>query len=290
MLVHGKTITMHDQLNSSKKVLENFAKDWKPLGQYSSNETSLPFSRVKEMIGSNSKALFNNMCKRHDDGTWEISVRTQLLEGTTGEMFDTWLSNVDDTTRYQWWHPIDHCEGTWDPDYLKVKHADRTSTHYFNHTHIVKEAIGKEEQYVKIAFVPPEDEAFFGPTFKELCKIQGISATGCACGLIYVYDFPFGYLHVGHLIHQVYTDKSNGMNSELRSRFWLGSVNASTTHNALTASIINTIGNTRLFRNMKITTKKAQGLYKHASEEMHCLAQFLPVFHQWHIEHEGPSR
>ena len=115
----------------------------------------------------------------------------------------------------------------------------------------------------------------FGKT-KEECdaRFKKSNVTACACGVVYVYDFPFGYLRAGYLVHMVKQDPSSGENT-LRSRFWLGLVDGGN-------PIINTVGNTTWFRRLKLPEPKASGLLRHCAEEMHVLSSFLPSFYKRH--------
>jgi hypothetical protein len=193
------------------------------------------------------------------DGTWYVACSTPLGE-CTGEHFDFWFCHCHDTERYQWWHPVDHKTGTWDDDYFKIPPESRERGHYINHTHKVCEDIGGEAQHLHIQFVSP---ASFG--FGDDCEalFEAANVTACVCGIVHVYDFPFGYLAVGSLLHMVATLADGS--SELRSRFWIGTVDAGS---GLGPSIINTVGNTRWFRTIKVPEKKARDLFVHCSEEM----------------------
>ena len=230
-----------------------------------------------------------------------------------GELLDYWLSHCDDTARYRWWHPEDHMTGTWDAAYLAVPPLQRKRGHFVGNTHIVSEKIqtstqgpqGGAPEHLRIKWLPPTHASFFGERLgpgatdtgtEAEAEVGTAHATFCACGEVYAYDFPFGYLRVGHLLHMVVPSSSNsssssdsssnsgsgsgrGSSAMLLSRFWLGNVDAHLTHPAPVAYLLNLLANTAAFRRLKLPRSKVQGLVRHAAEEMHCLSKLLPALY-----------
>lgn len=223
------------------------------------------------LLDPNYHDLEHGYMRNEEDGKWYISCRTDLGKECTGEMFDFWLSQCDNTERYKWWHPVDHKRGTWSEDYFKTPREFRQGAHYVGHRHKVLEDIAGVGQSLQIEFMSPSSFGF-GDDFQS--KFNKANVTACACGRVYAYDFPFGYLRAGYLLHMV-CRQEDGSNI-LRSRFWLGWVDAGT---GLGSSVINTIGNTKWFRTLKLPEKMAKGLHVHCGEEMFVLSQFLPQFY-----------
>ena len=255
----------------SLKILNEFKA--KEAEEVTEHHRSLDVNKEEDLarlLDSNYKDLEHGYM-RNEDGTWYISCWTDLGKECTGEMFDFWLCHCDDTERYKWWHPIDHKRGTWSEGYFKTPRELRKRAHYVGHRHEVMEDIAGIVQSLKIEFMSPS-EFGFGDHFKS--KFDQSNVTACACGRVYAYDFPFGYLRAGYLLHMVCRQK-DGSNI-LRSRFWLGWVDAGS---GLGSSIINTIGNTKWFRSLKLPKKTAKGLHKHCGEEMFVLKEFLPQFY-----------
>ena len=73
--------------------------------------------------------------ERLADGILHVCTRTDM-HGCTGKMFEWWFQFRPDTSRYKWWHPIDHGPSNW----AKAQEG----------THISSEHIVEE----KIAFLP----------------------------------------------------------------------------------------------------------------------------------------
>jgi len=215
----------------------------------------------------------------NEDSTWYVACHTVLPEGCTGQMLDFWFCHCDNTERYKWWHPVDHIKGTWSKEYLAVARHERKEGHYIGNRHKVTENIGGETTHLEIEWVTPHVFGFGGEdeaACQEILRKSGV--TGCFCGIVHVYDFPFGYLRVGYLVHMVTLDSNTGL-STLKSRFWLGHVEWDGSNNNPVGVLINRVGNTGWFRRMKLPEERASGLLKHCSEEMYVLGTFLPAFY-----------
>lgn len=207
------------------------------------------------------------------NGTMYIAVLTNLGQEINGKMFDWWFCNVDNKEKYRWWHPRDHIDGNWDPQYYAIMPQERSLGHYINHIHIVKEKINNIDQYLHIEFERPSK-------YFDITKFNEQNITACLVARIHTYDSMLGMIAIGHLIHIVRTIDDNG-NSELRSRFWLGDINyPETSDNIVFANMINNIANTYLIRYIKASSSLAYNILKHCSEEMHCLKEILPDFYK----------
>ncbi len=260
------------QLERSMEIFQKF--QWKePEGMPLEASRALPLEEVVKLLDHDFHDVEHGYVM-NDDMTWYVACRTALGKQCTGEMIDFWFSHVDDTERYKWWHPADHQKGTWTKEYFDTPGWKRSSQHYIGHRHIVTELIGGDTQHVQIEWIQPSDFGFGNS--KEECdaRFKESHVTACACGVVYVNDFPFGYLRAGYLVHMVKYDPSTGENT-LRSRFWLGLVDGGN-------PVINTVGNTKWFRRLKLPKSKASGLLRHCAEEMHVLSNFLPSFYKRH--------
>lgn len=208
---------------------------------------------------------------RCQDGSIYVAVFTDL-GSVTGQMFDWWFCQCDNTEKYKWWHPKDHITGIWDDTYYASMPMERLPGHYINHIHIVNELIGSNQQSLQIEFLRPSK-------YFDIHKFSDLNITACIVGRIYSNDPHFGLLGIGYLIHIV--REIDGRN-ELRSRFWLGKdiYYPETQENILFASLINYITSFKMIKMSKIPMSLAKGLYQHCSEEMNCLTHFLPTYYE----------
>lgn len=215
---------------------------------------------------------------RLPNGSWYIAVLTDLGYEVNGEMFDWWFRNCDNSEKYKWWHPNDHVSCTWDPQFFAVMPHEREKGHYIDHIHIVEENIGGVKQSLQIEFVRPS-------RYFDVTKFSENNITACLVGRVFVRDPSLGLVAAGHLIHIV---REIDGRSELRSRFWLGDVTyPETVENIVLARIVNYIASFKLFRILKIPTSTARSLWKHCSEEMNCLKEFLPHYYRSTIEEQA---
>ena len=252
------------QKDASLAILKDFT-----LMEPDDRTAALPMEEVDKMLDLQYAGLEHGYIN-NEDGTWFVACRTVFPKACTGEMFDFWLSHCDDTERYQWWHPIDHKKGTWDDEYFQTSPELRPRDHYLGHRHKVVEDVGQVEQHLQIEWMSPME---FGFSSDYITKFEKAHVTACACANVYAYDFPFGYLQAGALVHMVCLQEDG--TSILRSRFWLGHVDAGS---CCAAPLINRVGKTKWFRSLKVPEKVVKGLFVHCAEEMFILGRILPDF------------
>lgn len=274
--ISGGNIPQHDYLSRAVLIMDNIKSEEMAISQVNRGSPSdaIPSIEFVQSMTEPGYSNFEDGYTRLDDGTLYVACRTDLGE-VTGDMFDWWFANVDDTTRYRWWHPVDHIVGNWDPTFYAVQSKDRKKGHYVGHVHIVEEKVNKVKQRLHIKFMDPS-RFFDVNNFPQ----QGITA--CLVARIHAYDFPFGYVAAGYLVHMV-RKIPNSNNSELRSRFWLGE-NIFKDHEGyqyISSSIINFMGKQSWFKKVKLSESMAAGLYIHCHEEMTCLREFLPSFYEY---------
>jgi len=261
-------VTEDDYYARSITILENFT-----LGQINTYNSSDGLNLDDAYLLANLGYLsLEHGYTRLSNGCMYIAVLTNLGNEVNGKMFDWWFRNVDNKEKYRWWHPRDHIDGSWDPQFYAVMPQERTVGHYINHVHIVKEKINNIIQYLHIEFERPSK-------YFDITKFDEQKITACLVARIYTYDSILGMIAVGYLIHIVREIDNNG-NSELRSRFWLGDIHyPETSDNIVFANMINSITNTYISRLIKTPISLAHGILKHCSEEMNCLKEILPDFY-----------
>eukprot|EP01035_Chromulina_nebulosa_P020641 gene20641-26762_t len=231
---------------------------------------AVDFDQIYKLIQAGNLPLETGFVRTANGGLYIASL-TDLGDEVTGEMFEWWFNQVDNTEKYKWWHPYDHVHGTWDQTYFSVQTELRPKGHYIGHTHIVTEKIGKKVQRLQIYFMKPD-------RFVDVSKFEENGVTACLIGRISVHDPPFGFVAVGYLMHLV-RKTADGRN-ELRSRFWLGDIHKDEEgFKFITSRVINTLGNTSFFRNIRLPDNLARGLLLHCSQEMNCLKEFLPHYY-----------
>jgi len=237
--------------------------------RYSSKD-ALPWNEAHKMLQPGYLEMEHGYV-RFPDGTYHVAVLTDLGTECTGEMVDWWFSHCDNTERYKWWHPQDHVSCEWDLQYFAETSATRPFQHYVEHTHKVVEKVGGVVKKLEIVFQRPSK-------YFDVSKFKQAGVTACICARIYSDEGPgLGFVGVGHLVHMV---RKVGGRSEMRSRFWLGHVHKiEDPHNLISSNIINWVGNTTLFRWLKLGDSTADALWVHCAQEMHCLKAFLPSFY-----------
>lgn len=256
-------------LGRSRHFLESFRVNYDGCDRFSSRD-ALAFEDVAQLAEPGYLPLENGYVRARD-GSLYVAVLTDLGKDVTGSMFDWWFTQVDNSEKYRWWHPLDHFTGTWDPSYYGAMPFERPAGHYIDHVHIVDEAIGGARQSLQIEFLRPS-KYFDTSRFAE----QGITA--CLVGRLHVHDAMLGMLAAGYLVHMV-RQLPDGR-SELRSRFWVGSdvLYDETPESFFTAHFVNFISKFYLFKLVKIPFQYGRDIYKHCSEEMNCLKEFLPHY------------
>mmetsp|Transcript_17215 Transcript_17215/g.25508 ORF Transcript_17215/g.25508 Transcript_17215/m.25508 type:complete len:276 (-) Transcript_17215:54-881(-) len=206
---------------------------------------------------------------RSQNGMLYIACDTKM-ENCSGKMLSWWFRFCDNTTKYKWWHPIDHLEGTWTKEYLEVAEKDRVDGHHIGQSHIVKEKINGKASDLKIDFKPSSH--YFDTTLFE-----GANVTALVCARINVLDWMVGEAAIGHLSHLIIENGEDG-GCLMKSRFWIGDI-AKDDCNFLTKFIVKNVANSKAVRNIRMPASLATGILKHCREEMSCLASILPTLY-----------
>ena len=267
-----------DYYARSTHLLDNFVIDDPTQGKFDPAD-ALTIDEAYRLVNQGYLNLEHGYA-RMNDGSWYVACLTDLGHDVNGEMFDWWFRNCDNTEKFRWWHPADHCTGTWEPQFYSVMPPERQKAHYIDHIHIVESKINGIKRSLQVEFERPS-KYFDVSTFPE----NGITA--CIVGRIFDRDATLGLIAVGHVIHMV--REVNGR-SELRSRFWLGNiVYPETVETILFARVVNTIVSTWLFKILQIPTATARGLWVQCSQEMHCLREFLPHYYRVCREERGQA-
>ncbi len=236
-----------------------------------SHEDSFAFEDADVMLQPGNLEMENGWVRRND-GSMFIACSTDLGYEVNGDMFDWWFCHCDDSDKYRWWHPYDHIKGTWDPSYYAAMPFERIRGHYVDHIHIVEEKIGGEKQSLQIEFMRPS-KVF------DVTKFTECNVTACLVARVYVKDPLLGMIGAGHLIHMV--REINGR-SELRSRFWIGDEISypETPENYYFAQLVQSVSSSFIFKTFKIPYDTGKNTYVPCSQEMACLAKFLPHYYK----------
>ncbi len=193
---------------------------------------------------------------RDSRGAVLVTCITEMTE-VTPKMIDWWFGwHMQESERYQLWHPQDHISSK-----LKIDNSNfQTDKEKYIHVDsYVTEYIGKELNSLCISFVEPEEFGFL--------KLDSEKETAiCA----HVKDLNRN-VSIGSLTHLV-TKTSRG--SVMQSSFWLG-MNLQHT-NSFINFIVNPIINLRIVKLMVLPDQLTYDLLKHCAEEMNHLAKFLP--------------
>ena len=199
---------------------------------------------------------------RLPDATYLVAVRTPMPE-VKADMVRWWFSDFLQTTEhYNWWHPKDHVWMDWEnKEPGKIKGA----------SHLVHEYIGGDLSKLRIQFVNPSEFFSYDPNDEDTFVI---------CARVGLLDEEINTAKMCHVVRNTL----NG--AEMRSRFWLGHV-AKREGNKTIASLPGFIGNTALVRLFILDKRTAEGLKRHAMEEMTFLAELLPSLYESKKQDKG---
>ena len=195
---------------------------------------------------------------RLDDGMLHVAVLTPM-PGVTGDMLDWWFAwHGEDQARYVLWHPKDHVWAAWRKP---VVWSQRWREVYVSNVSDVDEFIGSFLQRLSIDFQPPEryvDASRFATTRVEtaVCARTVLRERGLAAG------------HVVHLV------RSTDAGIEMRSRFWLGDLDASSW--GFVGRALQPLLDTGALRRRAVPDHVGRDLLIHCAEEMLHLAGILP--------------
>ncbi|SPM36759.1 hypothetical protein BN1232_02898 [Mycobacterium rhizamassiliense] len=195
-----------------------------------------------------------------DDGSYQVSVRTDM-PGVTPAMWSWWFGwHGCDTRRYKLWHPRAHLSAAW-KDGSKDGDARREGAQrYIGRWSLISEYIGSSKLNGAIQFVAPADMG---------CPPDGDGAVAI-CARLGASDAP---VDVGWFIHHV---RSTQAGAEMRSRFWMGGPYISVRKAPGVASRAVRPIAARILGNAETS---ARNLLVHCAQEMNHLAGFLPELH-----------
>jgi hypothetical protein len=194
---------------------------------------------------------------RLDNGMLYVAALTDM-PGVTGEMIDWWFAWHDTDKAYTLWHPRDHITAVWQ------REPDRSQSwrgQYIGNTSEIVEYIGSNLEYLNVSFKSPE-------TYFDVSKFEqaGIATAVCARG-----GQRRENIWTAHLIHLM---RKTERGVEMRSRFWLGDVDASP--KGVVGKLLMPFMNTKVMRKHNIPDSLGRDLMLHCAEEMLHLGQILP--------------
>jgi hypothetical protein len=192
-----------------------------------------------------------------DDGSFQVSVRTDMPR-VTPAMWAWWFGwHGCDTRRYKLWHPRAHLSAGWKDGNDVGRKGDRR---YVGRCSMISEYIGSTLLNAAIQFVAP---AAMG------CPPDSADAVSI-CARLGSGDVP---VDVGWFIHHV---RSTPSGAEMRSRFWMGGPHVAVRKApGVAARAVRPIAS-RVLGNAEST---ARNLLVHCAQEMNHLAGFLPELH-----------
>lgn len=198
---------------------------------------------------------FETGFRRLPNGTMEVAALTRM-PNVKAEMVRWWFADFLQTTeQYKLWHPQDHVWMDWE---------NKVPGEIVGASHLVHEYIGGEMGKLRIQFVDPA--VFFG-----IDPNDGDTVAVCArAGLL---EEP---LYVARMCHIV---RNTPLGAEMRSRFWMGHISLRDGDEEV-SSLMGLIGNLALVRHFTVTEENAEGLLKHAIEEMGYLSNLLPSLYE----------
>lgn len=194
-----------------------------------------------------------------DDGSYQVSVRTDM-PGVTPAMWCWWFGwHGSDTRRYKLWHPRAHLSAAW-KDGLHEGAGLRGAQRYVGRWSLISEYIGSTLLNGAIQFVDPT-QLHCPPDSDDAVAI---------CARLGASDAP---VDVGWFIHHV---RSTPNGSKMRSRFWMGGLHIAVRNAPGVASMALRPIASRIFGNSEAN---ARNLLVHCAQEMNHLAGFLPELH-----------
>jgi DAPG hydrolase PhiG domain len=196
-----------------------------------------------------------------DDGSLQVSVRTDM-PGVTPAMWAWWFGwHGCDTRRYKLWHPRAHLSAAWKDGDADMGAGRRGGQRYIGRCSMISEYIGSALLNGAIQFVAP---AAMGlpPDNDSAVAICARLGSG---------DAP---LDIGWFVHHI---RSTPTGAEMRSRFWMGGPLIAV-HNApsVASRAVRPIAS-RIIGPPEIM---ARNLLVHCAQEMNHLAGFLPELYE----------
>ena len=194
-----------------------------------------------------------------DDGSYHVSVRTDM-PGVTPAMWSWWFGwHGCDTRRYKLWHPRAHLRAAWKDGQDDA--GRRGARRYIGCWSLISEYIGSAMLNGAIQFVDPVQMG---------CPADSDAAVAI-CARLGSSDAP---VDVGWFIHHI---RSTPNGAEMRSRFWMGGRYIAVRHvPGLASRAVRPIAS-RVLGNPETS---ARNLLVHCAQEMNHLAGFLPELHE----------
>ncbi|BBX73513.1 hypothetical protein H7H78_05710 [Mycobacterium shinjukuense] len=193
-----------------------------------------------------------------EDGSMQVSVRTDM-PGVTPAMWSWWFGwHGSDTRRYKLWHPRAHLSAWWkDGDDAGRRGAQR----YVGRWSMISEYIGSSMLSAAIQFVTPATMGLPDDSDDAVA----------VCARLGSGDAP---VDAGWFVHHI---RSTAGGSEMRSRFWMGGPHIAVRHAPGVASAA-----VRPFASkvLGVSEGTARNLLVHCAQEMNHLAGFLAALHE----------
>jgi DAPG hydrolase PhiG domain len=189
-----------------------------------------------------------------EDGSFQVSVRTDM-PGVTPRMWSWWFGwHGCDTRRYKLWHPRAHLSAAWKDG----EDAGRTGDErYVGRWSMISEYIGSTRASAAIQFVAPSAMGL-PPNRDDAVTICARLGSG------------EGPVDAGWFVHHV---RGTPGGAEMRSRFWVGGPHIAVRHAPGVASkAVQPIASKLL----GVSEASARNLLVHCAQEMNHLAGFLP--------------
>lgn len=217
---------------------------------------ALPLDRAGDLLNPGYLPMETGWA-RLDNGLMYVAALTPM-PGVTGEMIDWWFAWHDTDKAYNLWHPRDHMMARWK---TPVDRSLPWRQQYIGSTSEIVEYIGSKLEHLNVWFQPPQ-------RYFDVSRFDGagISTAVCARG-----GQRLENIWTAHLIHLV---RQTPTGTEMRSRFWLGDVDASP--KGPLGRILNPLMNTAYARRRNVPDHLGRDLMLHCAEEMQHLADFLP--------------
>ena len=197
-----------------------------------------------------------------DDGSFQVSVRTDM-PGVTPAMWAWWFGwHGSDTRRYKLWHPRAHLSARWKDGQQDAEDTGRTGgSRYIGRWSLINEYIGSTMLSAAIQFVAP---ATMGLPADNADSVSICARLGSG-------DAP---VDAGWFVHQI---RSTQRGAEMRSRFWMGGRHIALRNAPVVASRAVRPIASRVLGSSEAT---ARNLLVHCAQEMNHLAGFLPELHE----------
>jgi hypothetical protein len=193
-----------------------------------------------------------------DDGSFQVSVRTDM-PGVTPAMWSWWFGwHGSDTRRYKLWHPRAHLSAEWKDGDDAGRRGDQR---YIGRWSMISEYIGSSMLSAAIQFVPPATVGL---------PVDSDDAVA-VCARLGSGDAP---VDAGWFVHHI---RSTQGGSEMRSRFWMGGPHIAVRNAPGVASrAVRPIAS----RVLGTSEATARNLLVHCAQEMNHLAGFLPELYE----------